>query len=537
MVDTLFYNGNIYSIDEANTKYEAIGAENGKIVFLGSNEEAAALEAAERIDLQGKTVLPGFIDSHLHMLNYAFVGTSYKMFDVRSIEEVIEDGKRIDAQLAGAGADLDQWIYGRGWNETFFAGEQRVLNRFDLDKISTERPILFIRVCGHIAAVNTKALEIVLGLENCKEYIEQIDVENGILTEASVKLCYNAMKEPSVEKLKEMILFAQKDINEAGITSVESDNFLSLPGRNSEWIMQAYRELDDEKKLTLRIREQASFTAYSDMKAFIDKGYRTGQGTDFYSIGPVKLYQDGSLGAKTALMHEPFEGTDTCGTMVHTAEDLQNCVDCAYEHDMQILIHSIGDRAADMVCDAYINAIEKYGKKENRLAINHLQIVSEDLFDRMKEHDILAYIQPVFVASDKGIIGKLVGEERAARSYMWKTMLDKGLACGGGSDSPVERFSVLEGIQVGVTRDCLHEETEGWHPDEKLTVLEAIRLFTAGNAYCAFQEAKKGTLELGKLADMTVLDQDIFQVRPHDIAKIKVLRTIVGGKEVYHAEV
>ena len=116
-------------------------------------------------------------------------------------------------------------------------------------------------------------------------------------------------------------------------------------------------------------------------------------------------------------------------------------------------------------------------------------------------------------------------------------MLEKGLVCGGGSDSPVERFSVLEGIQVGVTRDCLNENTKGWHPDEKLSVLEAVRLFTAGNAYCAFQENKKGTLELGKLADMTVLDQDIFQVDHHDIAKIKVLRTIVGGKEVYHAEV
>ena len=303
-MDKLFYNGNIYSIDETNTKYEAIGVADGRITFLGSNEEAAALEAAQRIDLQGKTMLPGFIDSHLHMLNYAFVGTSYKMYDVRSIEEVIEDGRRINDQLADA--DPQQWIYGRGWNETLFDGEQRVLTRFDLDKISTERPILFIRVCGHIASVNTKAMEIVLGLENCKDYIEQIDAEQGILTEASVKLCYNAMKEPSVEQLKDMILFAQKDINEAGITSVESDNFLSLPGRNSERIMQAYRELDEEKKMTLRVREQASFTAYSDMKAFIDKGYRTGQGTDYYSIGPVKLYQDGSLGAKTALMHEPF---------------------------------------------------------------------------------------------------------------------------------------------------------------------------------------------------------------------------------------
>lgn len=200
--------------------------------------------------------------------------------------------------------------------------------------------------------------------------------------------------------------------------------------------MKAYRELEEEGLLTLRIREQASFTAYDHMKEFIDKGYRTGDGGEYYTIGPVKLYEDGSLGARTALMNSPYLGTDTYGTAVHDQADTDRLVDYAYKNDMQILIHAIGDKASDMVCDAYEKAIEKYGDKGSRLAINHLQVISPDLIGRMKAHGIVAYIQPLFVASDRDIIGKLMGEEVAARSYMWRTMQDSGIVCGGGSDSP-----------------------------------------------------------------------------------------------------
>uniref|UniRef100_UPI003FF0F067 amidohydrolase n=1 Tax=Candidatus Fimenecus sp. TaxID=3022888 RepID=UPI003FF0F067 len=346
--------------------------------------------------------------------------------------------------------------------------------------------------------------------------------------------CYNAMQEPTVEEIKDMILTAQRDINAAGITGVETDNFLSLPGRNSERIMKAYRELEEEGLLTLRIREQASFTAYDHMKEFIDKGYRTGDGGEYYTIGPVKLYEDGSLGARTALMNSPYLGTDTYGTAVHDQADTDRLVDYAYKNDMQILIHAIGDKASDMVCDAYEKAIEKYGDKGSRLAINHLQVISPDLIGRMKAHGIVAYIQPLFVASDRDIIGKLMGEEVAARSYMWRTMQDSGIVCGGGSDSPVESFDVLKNIQVAVTRDRLEDKTDGWHPSEKLTISEAVRMFTANNAYLAFEEHRRGSIEIGKDADMTVLERDIFQADPHEIGEIKISKTIVAGKEVYN---
>lgn len=532
MVDKIFYNGKIYSIDDKNQTYEAVGIKEGKIVFLGSLEEALKKDAEEKVDLKGKTVLPGFVDSHLHMLNYAFVKQAYGMFGAGSIEEVIETGRKI---VSGMAEVTDKWLYGRGWNEENFKGEKRPLTRFDLDKISEERPILFIRICGHKAAVNTKALKIIMGLQQTKDYIEQIDQQNGILTEASVKLCYNAMHEPAVEDIKEMILFAQRDLNAAGITGVETDNFLSLPGRNSERIMRAYKELEKEGKLTLRVREQASFTCYEHMKEFIDKGYRTGQGGEYYTIGPVKLYEDGSLGAGTALMNEPYMGTDSCGIAVHDQEETDRLVDYAYKNDMQILIHAIGDKASDMVCNSYERAIEKYGQKNKRLAINHLQVVSKDLFKRMKKLNIAAYIQPVFVAGDMDMIERLLNPEAVSRSYMWKTMKESGIVSGGGSDSPVESFDILENIQIAVTRDRLDQRTSGWHPQEKLTVLEAVRLFTINNAFLSFQEDRRGSIEIGKDADLTVLDEDIFEADPHEIFKIKISKTIVAGREVYSA--
>ena len=529
--DQVYYNGVIRTMDEQRHVFTSLGIRDGKIEFLGDDTQAGTLEAAEKIDLKGSVMLPGFTDSHMHMLNYAFVKQSYRMMGAGSIKEIIDRGCQIATDMQDQ--DPQKWIYGRGWNEDGFTDEKRPLNRFDLDKISTDRPILFIRVCGHKAAVNTKGLEIVMSLKQTVDYLEQIDQENGILTEASIKLCYDAMHEPSVEDIKEMILSAQKDINERGITGVDSDNFLSLPGRNGTNIIRAYKELEKEKKLTLRVREQASFTAFEHMKTFIDAGHRSNDGGDYYKIGPIKLFQDGSLGARTALMNTPYVGTDEYGTAVHKREELEEFVDYAYKNNMQILIHAIGDQASDIVCDTYIKAIEKYGSRDSRLAINHLQMVSDNLFMRMKEYNILAFIQPVFVATDMDIVENIIGKEPASRSYLWKGMIDAGLVCCGGSDAPVESFDILENIQIAVTRDKLGQITEGWHPEQKLSVDEAVSLFTIGNAYEAFEEDTRGTLEIGKNADITVIDRDIFEIEPHEISKAVVLKTIVGGKEVY----
>lgn len=522
-------------MDSSDNVYSAIGISGDRISFLGNADDGSLPEAGQYIDLKGMTVLPGFTDSHLHMLNYGFLEKSYKMYDADSVSGIIEEGRRRIRDMKDR--PPEKWLYGRGWNNDKFTDYRRFLTRNDLDMISQDRPVLFIRVCGHVAAVNSKALEMVMNLPEAGSYIHQIDEKNGILTEAAVKLCYNAMQEPEVDDIKEMILAVQPLYNQAGITAVESDNFLSLPGRNRHRIMQAYRELSEEGRLTVRVREQASFTDFEDMKEFIDSGIRTGDGDSYYSMGPVKLYQDGSLGARTALMKEPYEGSsENCGTMVHDREELQRMVNYAYEHDMQILVHAIGDRASLMVFDAYEKAIEIYGDRHLRLAINHLQITDPALPGRMAAKNILAYIQPVFVASDKNMVEGCVGTRRAERSYMWRTFEDAGVVCCGGSDSPVENFNILENIQIAVTRDSIGEKTDGWMPWQKLTVRQAVKLFTGNCAYGAFAENERGTLEKGKLADMTVLSRDIFETDCHEIADIAVEAAVTGGKIVYKRE-
>ncbi|MBQ6662844.1 MAG: amidohydrolase [Firmicutes bacterium] len=532
-MDKIYYNGKVRAIDKENRVYEAIGIQDGRIAFLGSNEEARELPAAEKTDLNGKTVLPGFIDSHLHMLNYAFVKSSYRMAGADSIEGIIAEGRR---RLAGGGFGGGKWLYGRGWDQNLFREENRFLEMADLDRISTEVPILFIRNCGHIAAVHTPALEQVLASPGIEAYLSQIDQERGLLTEASVKSCYNVMKKPTVAEIREMILNVQEDFVRCGITMIGSDNFLSLPGRDGDAIMQAFSELEAGGQLILRVQEQPSFTALADLERFLAAGHRTGDGGDYYRIGPVKLFQDGSLGARTALMNEPYEGTEETGTMIHDQEELQALVDSAYRAGCQILVHTIGDKASDMVAAAYAQAIETYGKRDARLAINHLQLVSPGLFDKMKEYDMLAYIQPVFVASDKGIVEGLVGKERADRSYAWKTMLKKGLTLCGGSDAPVESFDILANIETALTRDRIGECTEGWHPEEKLTMEEAMRAFTIDNAYGMFEEDRVGSLEIGKLADLVILERDLFTEDPHRLHEIGVAATVVGGREVYCKE-
>ena len=531
IMDRLYVNGKIHSMNEHGDIYHSMGLGNGRIIFL-SQENDAPEGCAEIIDLKGKSVFPGFIDSHLHMLNYAFVNCSYNMQSETSVAGIIHSCREIAKTLDEKGSE--NWVYGRGWNEGNFTDKKEYLTREDLDKISESRPILLIRVCGHIAAVNTKALEIVSKLENADAFEDEIDYEKGLLYEAAVKLCYNVMSEPTVDEIKGYIRYAQKEMNACGITSVETDNFLSLPGRNRQRIMQAYQEMSRDNELTVKVREQASFVSFEDVKAFIDDGYRTGDGDSFYSVGPIKLYLDGSLGAKTALLNEPYRNDgENRGLMRHSAEELQAMVDYSYEHDMQILVHAIGDGACDIVMNAYENAIKKFGRKPVRLAINHLQIVSDDLFDRMKTYDILGYIQPVFVPSDKNMITNLIGEERAKNSYLWKTMADKGLHLCGGSDSPVESFDILNNIQFAVTRDALNEKTDGWHPEEKLSVDASIRLFTIWNAYGAFKENEYGSLELGKAADFVILDHDIYEVDPHEIKDISVCETVVNGNVVY----
>ena len=501
-MDRIFYNGKISTLDADDTFCSAVGVKDGKIVFTGTDEEAAAFEAKERIDLKGRLLLPGFVDSHLHMLHYAFVANSVRLFDCKSVEET----------YAAAKARLDKreerplnWLFCRGWNEEHF--DRPVYpTKTELDALADDIPVIMVRVCGHMAVTNTCGLE---KLKKIKEYPEiknEIDEETGLLKENAVQFYYSVLDAPPAEEIEYLIKYSIADLNKAGITGIQSDDLASLPGKDWRRIMNAYKSLDSRGELNLRIYEQCLFERFEDLKTFIGEGYRTGDCGGRFTIGPVKLLHDGALGARTA----------------------------ADENHMQIAVHCIGDRAMDMVLTAIEKSPARADNPKNRHGIVHCQITNRRILERMAKDNVLAYIQPVFVDLDMDIVEDRIGKERMDGVDAWKSMLDLGIRTMGGSDAPVVSFDIMENIYFAVTRKNIHGKPEnGWIPEEKLPVSEAVRLFTKYPAYGSYSEDVNGTVEPGKNADFVILSEDIYSVDPDRIKDIKVDMTVVAGETVY----
>lgn len=536
-MDLLLINGNIRTIDSKNPIAEAVAIMGNKIQKVGSTEDVLALKTDKTkvVDLGGKTVVPGFNDSHMHLLNY---GYALMQADLNFVESIDEINNRVSAYISTNDIEKGKWVRGRGWNHDYFSGEKRFPTRYDLDKISTEYPIAVTRTCGHAVTVNSKALE-VLNINSSTPQVEggHFDLDDngeplGIFRENALGLVYDAIPTPSLEEVKKMIINAIKDLNKYGITSVQTDDFQALPGNDYEIILKAYLELEEEGNLNVRVYEQCLLPEIDNLKAFYKKGYMTGWGDDNFKIGPLKLLIDGSLGARTAALNEPYnDDPSTSGIITATQEELNELVRFAHNNDNQIAIHGIGDRGMYMSFEAIEKALVEKPRKNHRHGIVHAQITDEYLLNKFEELEAVAYIQPFFLDYDWKIVRDRVGEMREKTSYNWKTMLDKGIHAACGSDAPVDFFNVLNGIYEAVTRKDIHGKPEGgWLIDQALTVEQALYGYTLEGAYTSFQEDLKGSIEAGKLADLIVLSQDIFSIPSDEIKDVVVEMTIFDGK-------
>lgn len=539
-MDLILINGIIATQDKKDSFVEAVAIKDGNIVKVGTTAEMLDFknEETEVIDLGGKLVLPGFNDSHMHLLNYGNFLKNIDLTGVKSIEEIIQKVKDI---LWEKNIEKGQWIKGRGWNNDYFQGNNRFPNRYDLDKISTEHPIILTRACGHIAITNSKALELANITKDTKQSIGgEFDIDKngeplGIFRENAIELINNIIPEPSVKELKDMLLVAIKKANVNGITSVQTDDFGVISYDNYEKIIKAYEELKKEGKLTLRVYEQCLFQEPNKLERFLGKGYNTGYGDEFFKIGPLKLIADGSLGARTAALTRPYkDAPHTYGIPVFNQEELDNLVDIAHSKGMQVAIHAIGDKAMYMAFESIEKALDKNPKKDHRCGIVHCQITDKYLLNKFKELNVIAYIQPIFLDYDWKIAESRVGSELIKTSYNWKTLIDNKVNIACGSDCPVEDLNVMKGIYEAVTRkDLKGEPIDGWISEQRLIVQEAVYGYTVGGAYTSFEEDIKGTIEEGKLADMVVLSKNIYKI-PHDeIKDIKVEMTIFNGQIVY----
>lgn len=530
---TAIINAKIYV--EREQFAQAMLITDGIIDKVGTNEEilAAAPAGCEQLDAQGRTIVPGFNDSHMHLAN---VGSSLLMvplYGVDSISEIIRLGREFIASHKIAPGTI---VQGRGWNQDYFTDESRLLTRHDLDQISTEHPIIFTRACGHMLVCNTKALE-VAGVTGRTPQPDgaQFDLDgdgnpNGIFRENAVDLIYNIIPQNTVEDWKTIIRTAMDYAISNGLTSIQTND---IKDGNYATMLAAYDAVTSGEN-SLRVNHQCCFSNPQSFTKFLTDGYTTGVGNDMNKIGPLKMFVDGSLGARTALMRAPYHDDvgNTHGIACMTQAQLNEMIAIANAHNMQVAIHAIGDRAIEMVLDGYATVIHNH---ENRLrhGIVHCQITDRGLVERFKENDILALVQPIFIHYDMHIVEDRVGPELASTSYAFGTMGRMGIHVSYGTDSPVEDLNTMDNIYCAVTRRDLKGSDKVYIPEECVDIYTAIDNYTIGSAYTSFDENKKGRLQPGYFADLAILDRDIFTVPVEEIRSIKVLNTMVAGKMVY----
>lgn len=531
----IYFNGSVY-LGHGEVE-QAFVVENGKFIFVGSNKDTLAkFPTGEKFDLQGRFVTCGFNDSHMHLIG---LGMSLSLVDlhtgITSIPTLID---KLSQNLKDAELE-DQWLKGRGWNQDLFIDEKTFPTRYDLDNVSTTIPICIIRACGHIVVINSKALEI-LGLDKSTALVDggQIDVDlngipTGIFRENAINLVYDAMPRPSRQMVEKMIIDGCHELSKHGITSCQSDDFETIKGYNAYDIIDIFEGLKNANKLPVRIYQQAQITSLEELKKFVRNGYTTGKGDTLFKIGPLKLLGDGSLGARTAYLMEPYQDDpENFGIPVYTQEFLDEMIIFAHKNSMQIAIHGIGDRIMNMIISSIEKAQSMYKIEDHRHGIIHCQITTPEILNKFEELNLHAYIQSIFLDYDIKIIEKRIGKKRAKSTYNFKTLTDT-VWVSNGSDAPVETVNPMKGIQCAVTRTDLEGKNQPFLMDQALSIMESIDSYTINGARASFEENIKGLIKSGYLADFVIWSDNPFKIWETKIGDIQAEKTYLEGNLVY----
>lgn len=529
--DLILYNGVVHTMTQPPV-VSAVAVKGGKILAVGSDEDMLSLAGpdGEKVDLQGACMVPGFNDSHCHL---RLTGANAVRLDLRGVQnraEIVERGK---AYLQTHPLPEGEWVVGCGFDHNIFPDGQ-LPDGATAAAISETIPVLLDRVCGHVGAANPLALSLAGYDETTVIPGGVLDRGedgrlNGILREAALDQIKSCMQKPSVEAVMDQLKAVMKEFNRLGLTSAQSDD---LEGCGMDLLLEAFRRLEAQGEATVRVFEEVQAARIPVLEDFLSRGLRTGDGTDFFKIGNIKLLTDGSLGARTAYLREDYsDDPGNRGVPVYTQDALDEVVLAAHQAGMQVACHAIGDGAVEQ-CVLAVERARVVEPKDLRHRIVHCQFADDVLFDRMAKAGMGADIQPPFTVSDRPLTPSRIGPARETGGYAWKSMLRHGVAVAAGSDSPVESPDPLWGIYCAVTRQ---DETgnDPWHPEECLTVEQAVRLYTVAGAYASFEEDRKGSISPGMLADFAVLSRDIFTIPPKELLETHVLRTIVGGRTVY----
>jgi predicted amidohydrolase YtcJ len=525
--DLVVRNAKIFTGWEAKPWAEAVAAKDGKIAVVGADKDIAAWIGPETrvIDAGKHLVIPGLIDAHTHFSSGGRSLISLSFRGVRSIEKVQEMIAAKIKELPPGSA-----VFGVEYDHSLFPGGLWP-TKADLDKVSPANPVVIERVDGHSVWVNSLALsQSGIGKDTANPFGGEIlkDAKTGeptgILTEAATSLL--KVKRTAVKStLEEDILRALEHAAKLGLTGVHtSASYVELG---------LYKKLKDQGKITLRVY---AWLPVEGLDSYIAKGIRQGQGDDLVRIGFLKLFIDGTLGSGTALLFAPFTDEPAkSGLPQYPEEKFAALIAKAHENGYQTGTHAIGDKGVNWVLNAVEKAELSFGMKDLRHRIEHAQVIAPSDFARFKSLGVIASMQPTHCTTDMRFCERRVGLERSKYAYAWRTLLDAGARIAFGSDWPVEPLDPMRGLYSAVTRKSIEFDVPegGWFPEQKLTMAEAVTLFTKGAAYASFEEGIKGSLEPGKLADLVVLSKDLFTIEPKEILTTEALATILGGRVVY----
>ncbi|PYM00187.1 MAG: amidohydrolase [Verrucomicrobia bacterium] len=533
--DRIFINGNIYTVNEKQRHAEAIAVHRDRIIFVGTNADAEKFRGDKThiVDLAGKTVLPGLTDSHCHIFGIGEREMTLNLEGTNTREDFLAKVKERVAQT-----ERDKWITGRGWIETFWKPPQ-FPTRDDLDKIAPDNPVFLTRADGHAAVANSAALKIAavrretanpFGGEILKD--PRTGEPTGMLLDNAMDLVAKNIPPPSDAKREQALLLGIKREIELGWCEIQN----------------AGSELSDQEiirrdyaagKVKLRMIN-AAYGPGEAANALLKNGATLNAFDHRFTQRTIKVIFDGALGSRGAALLAPYsDKADSSGFLTQKPEELKPMFEDSLRRGIQVETHAIGDRANRLILDLYEQAFKAVPPAERKIheprwRVEHAQILSPQDIPRFAKFGVIASMQPSHAISDLFFASSRLGMERLAGAYAWNSLLKSGAVICGGSDAPVERGEPMIEFYAAVARKSIKGESgEGWHPEEAVSREQALKMFTINAAYAAFEENDKGSIEVGKLADFTVLSTDIMKIPASEILKTRCKMTVIGGEVVY----
>lgn len=504
----------------------ALAIKGERVVAVGSD---AALRdrigAGTRVvELTGRLVLPGFNDSHVHFLDGGSDTLSVDLRDAR-------DEADLAGRLGSYARTLPDkaWIQGGNWDHESWPSKALPTRQL-VDSVTPRNPVLLSRLDGHMVLANSLALQLA-GITRATPDPEGGTIvrdaagePTGVLKDNAEELVTRVIPPPSRAMNLRAARAALQDAARLGVTTIQDNSADDAQG--------TYEELRERGELTARIYVWRYADALPALRA---AGRRTGQGDDWIRLGAIKVISDGSMGAGTAAFFEPYDDApETRGLLLHSMPELERLVLEADTAGFQLAVHAIGDRANSLVLDAFEKAVRANGPRERRLRIEHAQVVRAQDLPRFKALNVVASVQPSHCIDDMRWAEKRIGARRCGDAYRFRSLLDAGIRVAFGTDWSVESLDPRLGLYAAVTREFREGgPAGGWRPEEKISLEDAVDLYTRGSAYAEFAEERKGTLEVGKLADLVVLRKDIFAIAPREILTTPVDMTVVGGRVVF----